>query len=124
MQNNRLIHLIDSASEILDLQKSIIEKDYYVTQVINSISDIENDYFNLIFCGGTCLSKAHKIVKRMSEDVDFKIHAKNSTTDLSKNKLSNELKKFRQLIKSALDSNGLTITNTATRNEGNYLKLN
>lgn len=29
--------------------------------------------FQLIFSGGTCLARAHKLVSRMSEDIDFKI---------------------------------------------------
>lgn len=49
------------------IESSIIEKDYYVTRVINALSGVENEYFRLIFAGGTCLAKAHKIVKRMMQ---------------------------------------------------------
>jgi len=76
----------------------IIEKDYYVTHVIHALSGIENEYFRLIFSGGTCLAKAHKLVKRMSEDVDFKIQLKNTGETFSKNRLLKELKKFRTQI--------------------------
>ncbi len=69
--------LIDETGVALDLPSAVIEKDYYVTQVIHVLSDTENEYFRLVFAGGTCLAKAHKIVKRMSEDVDFKIQLKN-----------------------------------------------
>ena len=63
---------------------AIIEKDYYVTYLISSLSNIENEYFKLVFCGGTCLAKAHKLVKRMSEDIDFKIVLKNTGEDVIK----------------------------------------
>ena len=33
----------------------------------------DNKHFKLVFCGGTCLSKAYGILERMSEDVDFKV---------------------------------------------------
>lgn len=62
---------------------SIVEKDYYVTQVIHALSNIENEYFRVVFAGGTCLAKAHKIVRRMSEDVDFKIQLKNNSLSFS-----------------------------------------
>lgn len=54
--------------------EELVEKDY-----------TENEYFRLVFAGGTCLAKAHKIVKRMSEDVDFKIQLKSIRKIFSKN---------------------------------------
>jgi predicted nucleotidyltransferase component of viral defense system len=74
LSQEQLKELVSITSEKLGIRyPAIIEKDYYVTHIINSLSGIENEYFRLIFAGGTCLAKAHKIVKRMSEDVDFKI---------------------------------------------------
>lgn len=73
MLNETLLHQISDTGEILALDEAVIEKDCYVTQVIHALSNLENEYFRLVFCGGTCLAKAHKIVSRMSEDVDFKI---------------------------------------------------
>ncbi len=100
----------------------IIEKDYYVTHAIHSLSGIENEYFRLIFAGGTCLAKAHKIVKRMSEDVDFKIQLKKTDKIFSKSRLLKELKKFRTQIMSSLALPNLTISDSAVRNEGQYLR--
>ena len=68
-----MFQYVEATANALDLPESVIEKDYYVTQVIQTLSSIENEYFRLVFCGGTCLAKAHKVVQRMSEDVDFKI---------------------------------------------------
>jgi predicted nucleotidyltransferase component of viral defense system len=68
-----LQELISVTRQHIRLSEAVIEKDYYVTQAIHALSGIENEYFRLVFSGGTCLAKAHKIVKRMSEDVDFKI---------------------------------------------------
>lgn len=85
---DELKELVLLTAENLRIQyPSIIEKDYYVTNAIHSLSGIENEYFCLIFSGGTCLAKAHKIVKRMSEDIDFKIRLKNKNIFLSKNQL-------------------------------------
>src|ERR1700758_4884165 len=101
MLDDQVLRLIGTTSEILDLEDPVIEKDYYVTQLIHALSGTEDEYFRLVFAGGTCLAKAHKIVKRMSEDVDFKIQFKNKDVFPSKNRLIKELKNFRFQVKSS-----------------------
>lgn len=123
MLNEKLIRLIGDTGEYLGLEETVIEKDYYVTQVIHALSGIENEYFRLIFCGGTCLAKAHKIVNRMSEDVDFKIQIKKMDIAFSKNRLMKELKKFRLYIKSKLVLPDLIISEPIVRNDGQYSKI-
>lgn len=123
MLDKQLIQLIETTSKKLTLQKSIIEKDYYVTRVIHLLSNVENEYFHLVFAGGTCLAKAHKIVKRMSEDVDFKIQAKIATKDFSKTRLLKELKQFRLQIMSILELSDFTLGEIAVRDEGKYLRV-
>jgi predicted nucleotidyltransferase component of viral defense system len=76
MLNETILRQINDTGELLGLDETVIEKDYYVTQVIHTLSNVENENFRLVFCGGTCLAKAYKLVQRMSEDVDFKIQLK------------------------------------------------
>src|SRR5579862_307722 len=98
--------LIETTLLDIKLTGAVIEKDYYVTQVIHALSDIQNEYFRLVFSGGTCLAKAHRIVDRMSEDIDFKIQIKNNEI-FSRSRLIKELKEFRAQIKSSLGVPGL-----------------
>lgn len=118
-----LIELISVTRQHINLNDAVIEKDYYVTQVIHAISDVENEYFRLVFCGGTCLAKAHRIVNRMSEDVDFKIQAKKTGVIFSKTRLMKELKEFRLQIKSKLILPGLITSEPIVRNEGQYSRI-
>lgn len=122
MQDETLLPLISDTAELLGLEATVIEKDYYVTQVIHALSNIENENFRLIFCGGTCLAKAHKLVQRMSEDVDFKVQLK-SNGNVSKSRLKKELKEFRLLIRSKLFFPHLSVTNDVSRNEGRYQQI-
>lgn len=123
LTKEQLKELILLTAETLRIQyPSIIEKDYYVTSVIHSLSGIENEYFRLIFAGGTCLAKAHRIVKRMSEDIDFKIQLKNKDENFSKSRLLKELKNFRTQIMGLVNLPNLTVSNSAVRNEGQYLR--
>ncbi len=93
LNQDQLKELVSIAAESLGIRyPSILEKDYYVTRIIHALSGIENECFRLIFAGGTCLAKAHKIVKRMSEDVDFKIQLKNKDITFSKSKMLKEAK--------------------------------
>lgn len=62
----------DVASE-LEIDPAFVEKDWYVTQVIKLISSFSFEDFMMIFSGGTALAKAHDLLKRFSEDIDFRI---------------------------------------------------
>ena len=123
MLNEKLSELITATGEMLDLEGSVIEKDYYVTQIIHALAEVESDYFRLIFCGGTCLAKAHKVVCRMSEDVDFKIQVKQRDAGFSKSQTLKELKKFRAQINSSLMLPGLVTGIPVVRNEGKYSRI-
>lgn len=72
MLDDSTLRLIEETAIVLELKPAIIEKDYYVTQVLNVLSTIQDEHSTLVFAGGTALAKAHHLVKRMSEDVDFK----------------------------------------------------
>ena len=52
-------------------QPDLIEKDYYCSLILNYL--FQNDETNLVFKGGTCLSKVYANFYRMSEDLDFVI---------------------------------------------------
>ena len=122
MLNDKLRRLINDTGEELELDESVIEKDFYVTQVIHALSAVENEHFRLVFCGGTCLAKAHKVVSRMSEDIDFKIQFKNTNTNFSKTRFLKELKAFRSHIKEKIILPGLKTGELVPRNEGQYLR--
>jgi predicted nucleotidyltransferase component of viral defense system len=115
--------LISITRQHINLAEAVIEKDYYVTQVIHALSDVENEYFRLVFCGGTCLAKAHKIVNRMSEDVDFKIQVKKMDVIFSKSRFMKELKEFRSQITSKLTFPDLITGKPIVRNEGQYSRI-
>jgi hypothetical protein len=57
----------------LGIDPAFVEKDWYVVQLIREI--ISTDLFGaqLIFTGGTALSKAHRLIQRFSEDIDFRL---------------------------------------------------
>jgi hypothetical protein len=83
-----------STAELLaNLPAAVAEKDVHITDVLRELSQISVSHVahrqnhkkgdrdparievktHLVFAGGTCLSKAHGLIERMSEDIDIKI---------------------------------------------------
>jgi len=56
---------IRTASDHLGIRDDFVEKDYWVTFILKRLS--ESDYSgNVVFKGGTSLSKVHKLIARFS----------------------------------------------------------
>lgn len=105
--------LIEEVALSSSIPVAYIEKDWYITQIIALLSKLQFENIDLVFAGGTALSKAHKVIQRMSEDVDFKI---NVPKDLQSRKSLSNLKKY---IANALENSDLNIviSKTEAKNE-------
>ena len=68
-------NLIQKATNDLGLRFDIVEKDIWVCYVLQKLFSNEKLRNNLIFKGGTCLSKAYDATHRFSEDVDITINS-------------------------------------------------
>jgi hypothetical protein len=55
-----------------------VEKDWFVVKALAAITAADNGPFELVFQGGTALSRAHRVIDRMSEDIDIKIVSEGS----------------------------------------------
>jgi hypothetical protein len=58
----------------MNLDPGIIEKDYWVCSVLSYLFNRSPYRQNLLFKGGTCLSKCFDLIKRFSEDIDISIN--------------------------------------------------
>jgi hypothetical protein len=63
---------IRAASDQFGIRDVFVEKDYWVTFLLKRLSQSENSK-NVVFKGGTSLSKVYKLIARFSEDVDLAI---------------------------------------------------
>lgn len=63
-----------AASESFKIELSIVEKDYYVTVFLQELIKVCPD---IVFKGGTSLSKCYKIIERFSEDIDLTLAGEN-----------------------------------------------
>jgi len=66
--------LVQATAEAVGLPQVYIEKDYWVTKALKHLS--ESTHVNeVVFKGGTSLSKAYRLVERFSEDIDLAVFA-------------------------------------------------
>ena len=78
------------------LRPAIIEKDYYVTEVLRIIANTAGD--KVIFKGGTSLAKGWNLIERFSEDIDLFLDPLAFEPPLGKKAIDRELKKLRDAI--------------------------
>jgi predicted nucleotidyltransferase component of viral defense system len=97
---------------------ALVEKDWYVIQALAAISGADTMPFRLVFGGGTSLSRAHRLIGRMSEDIDLKIIGDPQPR-------RSELRRLRENLTGALLAAGFhfdarNAAHLGSRNEGRY----
>ena len=103
--SSEILSLIKATTEFLELKSNaFIEKDFYITNVIHAMSEIQNEHFHLVLIGGTGLSKAHQITQRMSEDLDFKLYPRDPDMNLLTDSTRKKLSVFRESILKKIQS--------------------
>ncbi len=103
LHNDHLLfeQVILRVSEDTGIEASIIEKDYYVTLFLQRIVA---QLPNIIFKGGTSLSKCYKLINRFSEDIDLNMDTETHPTE-------GQRKKLKEAIVSIIDEFCFTLTN-------------
>jgi len=69
------------------LAETIPEKDYWVIFLIKKLSELSLPDGYLVFGGGTSLVKAYRVMKRFSEDIDFRFISGDSLNRSRKSKI-------------------------------------
>ncbi len=80
--------LVATAATHIGLPEAYVEKDYWVTKALKYLSESEYSK-DVVFKGGTSLSKAYRIIDRFSEDIDLAIFADNLSGGAKKRLLKN-----------------------------------
>ena len=88
-------------ADALKIEAGIIEKDYFVTMFLKKLAAKQPD---IVFKGGTSLSKCHKLIHRFSEDIDLNLQGDTKPPESVRRKL-------RDSIYSAIDELELSLEN-------------
>lgn len=116
--------ILDVRNEgLTSLPPGILEKDLLITEVLRTVVAVDSDGIQLVFCGGTCLSKAHGLIDRMSEDIDFKLVLPEG---LSRSARSRLLSQFKKRLAAVLEATGFEVPaeQIVARDENSYVSLN
>ena len=104
--------LVIGAANELHIPANVIEKDYFVTLTLKKLSTKLKD---MVFKGGTSLTKCYQLLDRFSEDIDISYTAESGVPGDSRKK------QLKKAVVSTLESLELTINNLEyTRSRRNY----
>jgi hypothetical protein len=94
--------LVERVADSLLTEPSLVEKDWHVTRAIGVLAALDHGGSAPAFGGGTSLSKAWGLIRRFSEDIDFKVTMPLS----SRNRARRERSAYRERILSGLATAG------------------
>ena len=102
---NQLLHqdpelfkdLLQASSERLSIPTYLVEKDYYISMILKALS-LSVYKAQIVFKGGTSLSKAYQLIDRFSEDVDFAVISEGMSGNQVKTLLSHLIKEVTAVL--------------------------
>ena len=99
LSKERRIEILNQATELTGLPSVAIEKDWWVTMALNASFSLPYSK-NIVFKGGTSLSKGWNLIERFSEDIDLAIDRKffGFDGDISKTQIKNLRKQSCEFI--------------------------
>jgi Nucleotidyl transferase AbiEii toxin, Type IV TA system len=100
--------LFEEVAELRQILPAFVEKDWFVTQVVRIISTVDVTGFHVVFTGGTALSKAHRLLERFSEDVDFRVRVEGEPKRAA-------LSAYKLTIVDALRGGGFAVDDTCVQ---------
>ncbi|CDG97207.1 conserved hypothetical protein [Xenorhabdus bovienii str. puntauvense] len=104
-----LTKLFPDVADALGIESvTIVEKDHYIVELLRLLQPLAFDTHQLVFAGGTALSKAGISLNRMSEDVDIKlVPVADFSQQYSRNQRKNVRKDIIQVITETIIASGM-----------------
>lgn len=107
----------------LAVDEAFVEKDWYVVQAIRALLALDDPDFTPVFSGGTSLLKGHGLIKRFSEDIDFKLNLSSEFAGLSQNQQRKRLGGLRDRLEALWSEVGFTGLEVEARSGNAFLKF-
>jgi len=105
--------LVERVADSLLAEPSLVEKDWHVTRAIGVLAGLDHGGAIPAFGGGTSLSKAWGLIKRFSEDIDFKVKMPLA----SRNRARRERSAYRERILAGLAAAGFEPVGEAVKRD-------
>lgn len=98
--------VLEAAAEEFNLQPFQVEKDYYVSYFLKKLREVAPD---VVFKGGTSLSKGYDVINRFSEDIDLTIYF--TEEKLTSSKIKSTQRPLIQAIRDTAEILGFKVIN-------------
>lgn len=96
-QHDDFPDIVTAAAAARSLDEAFVEKDYYITEILRIIAG-RYQPGQVIFKGGTSLSKAWGLIERLSEDVDLLVVPERFEPRLGRKRIDTELAALTEAI--------------------------
>ena len=106
--------LVEDVAARLSSDPGLIEKDWHVTRALGVIAVFNHGDAQPAFGGGTSLSKGWGLIKRFSEDIDFKVAM---PSGISRNQAKKRRSAYREQILAVLCDAGFTLGNDVMKGD-------
>lgn len=107
----------------LGVDEAFVEKDWFVVQAISILCAQATADIMPVFSGGTALLKAHQLIQRFSEDIDFKLALSEAFLAKSANQQRRALSDFKKKLAAAWDAAGFTKLKVEARSANAFIKI-
>ena len=106
------------------ISAGLLEKDEHLSDALAALFGLHLDGMQLVFCGGSSLSKAHRLIERMSEDADLKVVLSPEVLQLPRAQIRERLSRLKATIGGALAATGLVEDPDGSKalNENRYFR--
>lgn len=93
--------LMQQVHEATGYRMDVLEKDYYVTLILQELAQKQANGLKAYFKGGTALYKALKCPRRFSEDIDLSVDASDCSRTQNDKRLKQSTKEYAGLSRNA-----------------------
>ena len=107
----------------LAVDESFVEKDWYVVQAISALIDLATPDITPVFSGGTSLLKGHQLIKRFSEDIDFKLSLSTNFLAKSGGQKKSALSVFKKRLEAGWEAAGFSVTSVEAGSGNAFIKI-
>jgi hypothetical protein len=101
--------LLGSVAGALGVDEAFVEKDWFVVRAIGILLAAETEHLKPVFSGGTSLLKGHGLIRRFSEDIDFKLALSPEFEGKSQGQRRRPLSAFKNAVASAWADAGFKV---------------
>lgn len=102
--------LVEQIAGALATDEGLVEKDWHVIRALSVLAAIDHNGVQPAFSGGTSLAKGWGLIKRFSEDIDFKVATPTAT---SGSKERENRRQYRERVLTALAASDFELVGDA-----------